>query len=203
MIEMESDDNLPHYKLRADIQAAMTTIGSRSAKDITLEQRENYVPNLAGACLSYLWLEKANLSFVDLSVADLTKAYLHRAKLHRAVLASTDLSNATLGFADLSHSILRKAILHSAELQSSILSNVTLDGADLSDAHLYDAELDGATLYGTSLSNTDFSYAAQAPAKGLTQRQLNHARSRVHCPPRLEEVCDVETGKPLEWRRQR
>ena len=199
VIEIARGDDEPLRRLRSDVQAAMSTIGNRSAKARALEQQENYVPNLTGACLSYLWLEKANLSYVDLSVADLTEAYLHRTKLHRAILASANLSGATLAFADLSRSTLRQAILDSAKLQSSILSNARLDGADLSGAHLADAKLDGATLNNTSVADTDFSHAAQAPARGLTQQQLDSARRTAAPPPHLEGVHDAKTGKPLEW----
>jgi hypothetical protein len=57
-----------------------------------------------------------------------------------------------------------------------------------------------ATLYGTILSGTDFSHNAQAPAKGLTQDQLDGACAADDNPPNLARVVDVRTGRGLEWR---
>ena len=190
------------YRLREDLQEAMTFIGCRSGEQIKLEQKDGYVPDLSGAYLKCLSLERANLSGVRLGGADLTGAYLIHANLSQARLAHAHLSGATLTFANLSGSILREADLSSAKLQSSILSGATLDGADLSGAKLDNACLYEATLHGTILSGTDFSHNAQAPAKGLTQTQLDGARAVDGNPPDLARVVDVRTGKSLELRRR-
>ena len=194
---------MPSFRLREDIQAALTAIGHRSEEVIRLERKYNYVLNLTGACLSNLSLEKANLSSVRLAGADLRGAYLPYANLSHAGLAEANLSATTLPFADLSGSILRQANLSSAKLALSNLSDATLDHADLSSADLHAADLSEATLYGTILSGTDFSHHAQAPAKGMTQVQLDCACAADDNPPDLARVVDVGTGRQLEWRSKR
>ena len=191
---------MPFLSLREDIQAAVTAIGHRSQEGITLEGKNDYVLNLTGACLNHLRLEEANLSSVRLGGADLGGAYLPHANLSYAGLAEANLSGTTLSFADFSGSILRQAKLSSAKLPLSNLSGATLDEADLSSADLHAADLSEATLYGTILSGTDFSHNAQAPAKGLTQDQLDGACAADDNPPNLARVVDVRTGRGLEWR---
>ena len=191
---------VPFLSLREDIQAAVTAIGHRSQESIILEGKNDYVLNLTGACLNHLRLENANLSSVRLAGADLRGAYLPYANLSQAGLAEANLSGTTLAFADLSSSILRQANLSSAKLPLANLSGATLDDANLSSADLHAADLSEATLYGTILSGTDFSHHAQAPAKGLTQAQLDGARAADDNPPNLARVIDVRTGRGLEWR---
>ena len=199
-IVSERSGIVPSLSLREDIQAAVTAIGHRSKEGIRLEGNNDYVLNLTGACLNHLRVEKANLSSVRLAGADLRGAYLPYADLSHAGFAEANLSATTLAFADLSGSILRQAKLSSAKLPLSNLSGATLDGADLSNADLHAADLSEATLYGTILSGTDFSHHAQAPAKGMTQVQLDGACAADDNPPNLARVVDVRTGRRLEWR---
>ena len=67
---MKIPDNLP--RLRAEVEAAMTAIGSRSKDDIRLENNENFELDLSGvklqkASLNRLDLSDSNLMFADLS----------------------------------------------------------------------------------------------------------------------------------------
>ena len=197
---VEYEGYVPFHKLREDLQEVMSAIANRSDMQINLERKNNYKLDLSGACLKYLFLERAKLSDVGLSWADLTGAYLIHADLSNAGLTHTNLSGATLAFANLSRAILRYATLPEAKMQQAILSNATLDEADLSNAILISASLDGATLYGTNLSGTDFSLNAQGPAEGLTQLQLNCASADKDNPPKLARVIDAKTGRSLEWR---
>ena len=61
-------------RARADVQAVMDAIGSRGESGIAIERGTGFVIDLNGADLSWVYLEKA-----DLSNADLTFTNLHRA----------------------------------------------------------------------------------------------------------------------------
>ena len=122
----------PTSRLREDLQAAVTYFGNRGSSELTIEQQGGYVPNLTGAFLCHLQLEKGNLSSFILSRADLRGAYLLGADLSGARLAFADLSGSTLAFANLTGSSLLGAVLSSSRMAKADLSNAALDGADLS-----------------------------------------------------------------------
>ena len=60
-------------------------------------------------------------------------------------------------------------------------------------------DLEDADLTGTSFSRDRGIGGRQNPAKGLTQAQLDEARSDPDNPPDLEGVLDAETGEQLVW----
>ena len=70
-----------------------------------------------------------------------------------------------------------------------------LHGADLSYANLTGANLTGAVLFNVNLTGTIL-----IKAKGLTQAQLEIACADPANPPRLDGLCDAETGNLLRWR---
>ena len=191
----------PSSRLREDIQAVMTAIGSRGEKKLGLEEENGYIPNLTGAYLPHLQLEKGNLSSVRLGRANLRGAYLFGADLSRAHLDVADLSGSDLAFANLTGSSLLMANLTSSKMNLANLTRSTLDGANLSHADLDSANLTGARFMGTNLSGADFSHDGQGPATGLTQLQLDCTYRATETPPSIARVVDIETGQPIVWRR--
>ncbi len=117
----------------------------------------------------FLDLTNSNLQFGDLRKAYLAFAYLHKANLFHATLTGADLRHAHITSAD--------------------LRNTRLDEADLSDALIVLTQLSDANLSGANLSRVI----------GLTQSQLDQARSDPRKPPTLGGTKDLKTGKPLVW----
>ena len=191
----------PASRLREDIQAVMTAIGSRGEKKLELEEENGYIPNLTDAYLPHLQLEKGNLSSVRLGRANLRGAYLLGADLSGAHLDVADLSGSILAFANLTGGSLIMANFASSKMGLANLTRATLDGANLSEADLNSANLTGASFMGTNLSGADFSHYGQGPATGLTQLQFDCAYRATETPPSVERVDDIETGKPIVWRR--
>ena len=85
---------------------------------------------------------------------------------------------------------LRHAHLQRAWLEGADLSNAVLDRADLTGANLKGANLSAATLGSTILDG----------AMNLTQAQLDQAGGYPDDPPKLDGVCDAQTGEPFIWR---
>ena len=106
---------------------------------------------------------------------DLTWANLTGVSMLRAIPISANLAGANLAGA----SMLR------AKLFFTNLSRVLLDSTDLTGAYLDSTDLTGASLSG---------------AKGLTQEQLDQAQADPADPPKLDGLCDAQTGAPLQWR---
>ena len=121
------DDNPPIYindKPPADIQAALTVIGRRSA--------DQWRVNLARVGIAGADLTGADLTRADLMRADLIRADLWHANLRDANLNCANLRGANLQYADLTG-----AILAGADLRFALLgSTVNLRGADLTGADL-------------------------------------------------------------------
>ena len=120
------DDNPPigiNDKPPADIQAALTVIGRRSA--------DHWRVNLVRAGIAGADLTNADLSRADLARADLTNADLERANLTRADLSCANLRGADLQGTDLTDAELRGADLRFARLNGANLSGADLTGADL------------------------------------------------------------------------
>lgn len=117
------------------------------------------VPNLSGADLCDVNLERVELYDVDLreakfSGANLSRACLSGAILKQAQLFDTRLQFADLGAADLSGSYLNNARLSDARLDGADLSSADLHQADLRRTDLSNANLSGAGFTGTVLNRT-------------------------------------------------
>ena len=151
---------------------------------------------------------QANLSGSILSGADLSDAFLLGADLSGAQLVKANLSNGKLIRVNL-----RKAVLLSADLAGAFLLEADLAGAQLAHANLSDTQLPGAKLHGanlflTVLQEADLSGAVFSAidegfiATGLTQAQIDQAKTSPSGPPILAGVVDYSTGKPLVWRGQ-
>ena len=157
--------------LRPDVQDAMRILGSRGQEGISVESREEDFK---------LYLRDANLSNLQTADANLSRAWLTNANLSKSILIRVDLSNARL---------------HRANLSKSKLQNANLSSARLAGANLEDANLTGA-----SFNRSRRAGGNRHPAKGLTQSQLDAARSDADNPPDLEGVLDAATGEQLVWR---
>ena len=178
-----------------------------------LEETNLSGAKLIKANLSGAKLEKANLSGADLSgadlkeAADLSRSNLSGAKLIKADLSRAKLEKADLSGADLSGAHLREANLSRADLEGANLSGVHLErvnlsGTNLSRADLREANLSGADLSEAILSGADLSETILSGVKGLTQDQLDTARTGLLVdPPILDGARDPETKKPLVWKK--
>lgn len=162
--------------LRADVQEAMRTIGSREPANFDLEPVGEHLLYLRGAQLARLQILNAQLA--------------------RAWLTGADLSEARLPCVNLSGARLRQVDLRGARLRNADLSEVILWGSDLSGAVLRDANLSG-TDFGAKDARSD---TLRVPARGLTQEQLDSARADPGNPPQLSGVLDARTGAQLAWR---
>ena len=164
-------DTSPSGILNEDAKAVMDAIGARRERHLRLERDAEYWLNLSGAKLQNANLQGTNLSSLDLPTVQ-DGVWPNR--------TFTDLSGAHF---------------YDANLELAILKN-----ADLSGAYLFGANLSGVDFAGTNLSGAMLSINnGSAPAKGLTQSQLDRARADPNNPPQLDSVVDAETGKPLVW----
>lgn len=209
--------------IRADLSGARlrkANLSKSRLQDANLSRASLNGANLSnasldGANLSYASLNRANLSSnVSLNHANLSNASLHYANLSYASLQEANLSGAdslgvnlfqaNLAEANLSNARFWEANLSQANLADADLSNASFREADLSHADLAAADLTGANLEDANLTGTSFSIqlgngGRWLSANGLTQAQLDIARSDPSNPPGLEGVCDAETGEHLIW----
>ena len=202
--------------LREDVQAVLDVINERR-QDLTTWGRyaSNFELNfsgadLRGAMLADYDLSNALLVNVDLSGATVEGACLHSAQLYGATMKGTVLIGADLSGAQLQHSDLAGAFLSTANFASASLYSANLTGAVLMNANLEDSFLphaifSDAYLLNTNLSGANFSgpqglVEVNSSNHGLTQTQLDDARSDPNNPPSLGNLCDVDTHEPLIWR---
>ena len=89
-------------RARAEIQAAMAVIGSRSEEDVRLEISESFELDLSGSNLQSLHLDHLNLSRSNLMKANLSEASLWKVDLSNANLLDAILNDAWLAQANLS-----------------------------------------------------------------------------------------------------
>ena len=116
---------------------------------------------------------------------------LERKSDFRLDLFRANLAGASLLDADLGRAKLIRANLAGASLARANLCQADLTGANISGAHFYDF----AGLMGIG--------ERESAAKGLTQQQLNRARTDPNKRPDLDgHVLDAETGDPLVWLRK-
>lgn len=169
--------------------------------------------------------DNENLSHVAFWDVDLSNAHLDSTDFSRSVFDGTNLSGAHLSEANLSgtewlNAILKDTLIAGADLSNAWiretdLSNADLSGADLSGAVFFETDLSGVKLSEANLSGTNLSImfykdaiftlpveggTYKAGVRNLTQAQLDQAHADPNNPPRLDDIVDVETGKPLVWR---
>ena len=212
---IERYGNLRNAKLRGDVQAVMNALGRRSRQGVRLEMgTKDFSLDLRSADLRFAWLEGFNLSHARLSYADFSGAMLAGANLAWAWLDGANMSNsylkgAKLPSADLTFSDLTSAFLEGADLSGARFFSSDLSDANFQNAHLYGVSLSRSTVLGANfqdanLSGADFSLSNSAHDTspynyGLTQAQLDEARSDPGNPPNLQGLVDVENQEPLVW----
>ena len=200
--------DLPSVKLQHSQLQNVNLLGA------ILDAADFSYASLNDANLSRARLSEANLSGARLLGANLSRARFSEANLSGARLLGADLSRASLNDANLSRASLYEANLSGARLLGADLSRASLNDANLSRARLFRANLSGARLAGADLTGADLENSIltgssfnrhwrrgdrQSPATGLTQAQLDEARSDPDNPPDLEGVLDAETGEQLVW----
>jgi uncharacterized protein YjbI with pentapeptide repeats len=136
-------------------------------RDANLSQLDLSDANLSGAVLS-----RADLHGTNLSDAILTRAELNNADLRDATMSGANLSEANLNFANLSRAVLNNADLPHADLSGANMSDAFLRYADLREAQLIETNLSGADLL-----RADLGYARLNGAKGVTEEQLEQAKT--------------------------
>ncbi len=180
------EDKEPGSKLAIDIQAALTVIGRRDAKN---EQEDQIVDlrntNIAGADIRKANLQRAiltesNLIGTILFGANLVGAILFKANLQEAILFGAQLREAILTESNLQEVVLTEAnlqgaILWKANLQGANLREANLQGAILFGANLQNANLTEANLQGAILTEADLKGAILDKTEGLEQEQIASA----------------------------
>lgn len=161
----EVEEQLPE-KVTKDVQAALTVIGRRDAKNDPKKTNRKID-------LSRTFLVKANLIAANLSGADLSGATLSGG----ADLSEANLSGATLIVADLSRSCLIAADLTRTNFSGADLTRATLSGADLTLANLSGADLIETDLTLADLSKANLVGANFRGAKGLNSGQVKAAKN--------------------------
>ena len=127
-------------------------------------------------------------------------------KLEKKEKFDPDLSGAQLSGVDLSK---RKANLSGVDLSDAVFAPADLKRLDLNawqfvyevpstKAILPNVNLSGANLVRADLTEANLTHARLSKATGLIQGQLND--SVADPAPKLDGLCDAETGDLLEWR---
>ena len=188
------DTALSRYRVREDVQAAMTAIGNRSDTDVELEKKENFELDLMFAELFEKGATGMNDSDEDIDPSLLVGVNLIGANLSKANAAGACLTGAKLIGANLS-----KAYLTGASLTGAHLTGARLIGANLSSANLAGSYLNLASLTDVNLTDANLTGALLLGARGLTQNQLDQASADPDNPPEWNGLRDAKTGAPLEW----
>ena len=143
-------------------------------------------PELQGAKLRGVNLERANLRLailegVDLEGANLGGADLLRANLAEANLEGADLGGARLEEADMANATLRRTRLYEANLKGATLTCADLNGAFLSQAQISGADLSWADLGGAHLGEADLTAAnlEDADLSGATLERAHLAGANL------------------------
>ena len=210
-------------RLRDDVQAAITAIGTRSAMGIELERQAGFQLNLSGAdfelvdlpemnlanaMLRGAVLRRANLPQIDLSCACLDSANLDGAMLRDANLSGATLVSANMSFAFCQGADLSNTDLSGAKLTRTNLSRTELEGADLSQANIIATDLSEARLHNAYFSGARFDSMIvslltdedEEVIVRVTQEQLDTARAVPGDPPQITGVLDYKTKDLLVWR---
>jgi uncharacterized protein YjbI with pentapeptide repeats len=167
--------NLTAYRLPADVQAAITVVGTRNpANDGAATVLDFDHAQVLEAQLSSLQLSRGDFSYANLSSAtiysaglggaNLSYADLTDASLNESNLTGANLLKANLGFTDLGGTNLRFANLGGANFTGALIAEANLTDADLSVANLTGANLTGANLSGANLFSANLGEAVLTDA---------------------------------------
>ena len=147
------------YKLREDIQAAMTVIGRRKWTETETQNQR-------------LDLRETNLRDSRLYNANLANAYLFRSNLSYAVLDGANLKGAYLSSANLELASLYEANLEAAFLNYTNLTRASLASSKLSRARFIETNVADASFRLANLTGADL-----GTAQNLTLYQIQMAES--------------------------
>ena len=185
-------------RLRDDIQAAVTAIGTRSQIGRQLEWDNAFTLDLNGSYLVSADMrgaafERADLRKTTLAYGDLGGAGLSRVTLTDADMQYAELSGAKLEYCDMVNVRLYGAIAQytnfsGANLTGSVLVEADLRGSDFSEARCFGIALNDADISGTDFrrqsekGSTDSSVVSNIYT-GPTNQQLEQARWDLEDPP--------------------
>lgn len=186
-----------------EFASVMQSIGSRGNRQRNLEREEGLELDLMDVnCGHGLHFPKNT----DLSSASLVDSNLSQVTLEYADLSDTKAWSVKCGGALLIGSRFTRAVcmasfFYNADLRDVDFSDAQLFGADFILARVSGANFAGCRFQGTNVSGTFFGtfMDSGAPARGLTQQQLDEAEADPKKPPRLDGVMDADTGLPLIW----
>ncbi len=176
-------------RARADVQAVMDAIGSRSESGLAIERRTGFVIDLNGADLSWVYLEKAYLSNADLTFANLYCSVFYEwrrgfppplspfyLRLHEANLGNErpqpDNYANEKGWRQTYTANLSGANLSYANLSQARMEHVNLSGAQVREANLTGAWLRHANLCGANLFESDLGLHTDLSAANLVDASL-------------------------------
>ncbi|XGV95374.1 MAG: pentapeptide repeat-containing protein [Leptolyngbya sp. BL-A-14] len=154
-----SKQKLPN--VTTDVQAALTVIGRREAKNDPADGSLN--------------LQSTNLNGAELGGANLSHAYLYRASFWGAQLYGTNFNGA----------VLLQAYLGGSYLSHASFKNANLFMSNISQADLNNTYFDNADLEAADLTNTYFTTTAQIKAAQNWQkaRYSSTVRKQLGLPP--------------------
>ena len=200
---------------RQDVREVMYALGKRSEVGKCLERAAGLrldlrSASLRGCDLGDMDFSNALLGGVDLSYANFTKTIFSGADLRRTIFANaklngtdfsgticykTNLSRVSGDLPNFSNSIIANSNFKDACWTRPNFREVRIASCEFTNASLKDADLSGAN-FSTDLS----ALAAQSQECGITQPQLDEARSERNKPPILNGLLDSKTLQPLIWR---
>lgn len=181
---MEGEQGKGMLHPRADVQAVMNAIGNRDEKRIKIEKENSFRLDL-----SDVKLQGYNMFLANWSRLPSNKEQFNPSS---EFLRDPNFSNVHFMRADLSHASLIGANFSGSQFLLADLSSVSFSQANLSGAYFLKANLSGASF--------NLSHGLFQPAINLTQSQLDVAVADPDNPPKLDELIDPDTGKPLVWR---
>jgi uncharacterized protein YjbI with pentapeptide repeats len=151
----------------ADIQAALTVVGTRDTTHDSATVVDFNFAQLTGANLAHMNFTGADFAYADLTDSMLTAAHLDGADLTNAHLGSADLANAYLGGAVFTRAYLGHAVFTGATLVKAIFIRTCL-------VH--------AVFVRANYAGADFTDAIRVDAVGLSTRD-RPARPKPGCMP--------------------
>ena len=173
-----------------DIYEAMNYLGNRTKKQLEIENKHNFKPDIRDAKLVELGLFNLNLS----------NAYMFGVNLLGSVFSEVDMSRTTMRSANIERTFLHSVNLEESDLTDSKFKHVRLNYTNLKKAKIKLATIIKTDFDGVDLEETDLSGTRIIEPENLTQFQLDKAIFDEHCPPIFENAYDANTGKPLRWR---
>ncbi len=131
--EKSNDDREPDVEIPQDIQAALTVIGWRNAKNNVKNEK--------------LYLHNTNLSGAELRNANLSNIYFKETKFNEANLYQAKFNDALLYSAEFKFANLHKADFTDANLKGADLSDAIFTGANLTNANIENAKFLNSEIY--------------------------------------------------------